>query len=843
MSKWTRRDFLKSSVAAAAGVPAVPSNGAAAGGGNVPIAATSTAAGGVASSRERLLLDFGWRFHLGHADDPARDFGYGLGRTYMKTGDLFLPSHPDFDDSGWCGIDLPHDWAVELPFVQDDRSVIFHGAKPLGRNYPATSIGWYRRVFEIPESDRGKRLSIEFDGVFRDSIVALNGKFLGRNMSGYAPFTCDITDQVGYGRKNILVVRVDATLAEGGYTVNDGFYEGAGIYRHVWLVKTHPLHVPQWGTFVASEVENGAATLTISTEVCNDRDNETPCRVVSRVVDSKGNVAVTHRSAEIPIPGWGRQEISQKAKVGNPQLWSIEEPNMYQLETTIESNATTEDEYAMPFGIRTIRFDANGGFFLNGKSVKIKGTCNHQDHAGVGCALPDRIQYYRIAKLKEMGSNGYRTSHNAPTPELLDACDRLGMVVLDEARMFSSAPEGLSQLDRMVRRDGNHPAVVFWSTGNEEAEQNTDRGARMCTTTKRLVKRLDPTRPITQAMNAGFGEGISAVVDIQGFNYFHAPDIDAFHKKFPDKPCVGTEVASTVSTRGIYFNDPEKGYVSSYDVNYPPWATSAEEWWQLYDQRPWLAGGFVWTGFDYRGEPTPYAWPCISSHFGVIDSCGFFKDLAFYYQAWWGDKPVLHLFPHWNWADSVDDSEGKPIDVWCFTNLERVELLLNGKSLGARAVQKNSHVSWTVNYTPGVIEARGYKGGRQVMTAKRETTGAPARIVIEPDRQKINADGEDVSVVAVSVVAAEDRVVPMADNLITFEVTGSGKLIGVGNGDPSSHEPDMAHQRHAFNGLCVAIIKSNKTAGEIKVQATSPGLASAVVVIQCEQATPRPAVA
>lgn len=839
MSNWTRRDFLKSSVAAAAAIPGPQLGAAASGTNNVPIAAPSAGAGEAASLRERLLLDFGWRFHLGHAGDPARDFEYGLGRTYMKTGSLFRSSHPNFNDTDWLSVDLPHDWAVELPFVQNNRSVIFHGAKPLGRNYPATSIGWYRRVFEIPESDRGKRLSIEFDGVFRDSIAALNGNFLGRNMTGYAPFAYDITDEAMYGRENILVVRVDATLAEGGFTINDGFYEGAGIYRHVWLVKTNPLHVPQWGAFVTSEVANGTATLTIATEVSNDQDKEMLCRVVSRIVDSKGNVTATHRSSATPIPGWGQREIAQKVKVSNPQLWSIEQPNMYRLETIVEANGTMADEYTTSFGIRTIRFDANEGFFLNDKSVKVKGTCNHQDHAGVGCALPDRLQYYRIEKLKEMGANGYRTSHNAPTPELLDACDRLGMVVLDENRMFSSTPEALSQLNRMIRRDRNHPSIVFWSTGNEEPEQGSGRGARICATMKRLVRHLDPTRPVTQAMDHGWGKGISAVLDIQGFNYHHAPEIDEFHKKFPAMPCLGTEVASTVSTRGIYFNDPWNGYVSAYDVNYPSWATTAEEWWQLYDRRPWLSGGFIWTGFDYRGEPTPYSWPCISSHFGVIDTCGFFKDLAYYYKAWWGDKPVLHLFPHWTWGDS----EGKPIGVWCFTNLEKVELFVNGKSLGAQAVRKNSHAAWTVNYMPGAIEARGYKGGRLVLTAKRETTGKPAKIVLKPDRAKINADGEDVSVVAVSVVDAHDRLVPVADNLISFKVSGSGKLIGVGNGDPSSHEADKATERHAFNGLCVGIIQSKKTAGAINVQAISPGLAAATIVVQCEQATPRPAVA
>ena len=833
MPNWTRRDFLKSGIAASAGAAslgpgtegllAAPERGSA---GDPAQAASAD------SRRQRLLLDFGWRFHLGNAADPSKDFDYGLGRGYQKTGAFFFkPSRPDFDDSGWEAIDLPHDWGVALPFVHD-RWLTAHGSKPLGRAYPETSIGWYRRVFEIPESDKGKRLSLEFDGVFRDSMVALNGNFLGRNMSGYAPFSYDITDQAWYGRKNILVVRVDATEHEGWW------YEGAGIYRHVWLVKTNPVHVPQWGTFVTSEVEGGSATLTIATEVSNDQDGESSCRVVSRIVDSKGNVAATQRSAAVSVPGWRRRKITQKVKVGNPQLWSTDDPNLYRLETTLESNGTATDDYATPFGIRTIRFDAEKGFLLNGKPVKIKGTCNHQDHAGMGIALPDRLQYYRIAKLKEMGSNGLRTSHNPPTPELMDACDRLGMVVLDETRMFSSVPEALSQLSRLVRRDRNHPAVVFWSTGNEEPEQGTPRGARMDIIMKRLVHRLDPTRPISQAMNGAWGKGISAVLDVQGFNYKHAPEIDAFHKKFPDQPCVGTETASTVSTRGIYFNDPRRGYVSAYDVNYPPWATSAEEWWQIYDSRPWLSGGFAWTGFDYRGEPTPYGWPCISSHFGVIDTCGFFKDLAYYYKAWWGDKQVLHLFPHWNWGDS----EGKPITVWCFSNLDKVELLLNGKSLGMKPMDKNSHVAWTVDYMPGTLEARGYKNGRQVMIDKRETTGRPAKIVLQPDRSEIHADGEDVSVVAASVVDSEGRMVPVAGNLITFQVSGSGKVIGVGNGDPSSHEPDKASKRKAFNGLCAAIVQAGKQAGEITVQASSPGLASATATIQAQQATPRPAV-
>ncbi|MGH9405278.1 MAG: beta-galactosidase GalA [Terriglobia bacterium] len=833
MPKLTRRDFMKSGVAASAGASSIVA-------GTERMLATQSsqpAAPGAASSaagagRERLLLDFGWRFHLGHANDPEKDFGYGHGRAYQKTGAFFMPSRPDFDDSAWTAIDLPHDWAVELPFVSD-HEVNSNGAKPLGRGYPETSIGWYRRVFTIPAGDVGRRLSLEFDGVFRDSMSALNGNFLGRNMSGYAPFRYDITDHANYGGANVLVVRADATEHEGW------FYEGAGIYRHVWLVKTNPVHVAQWGTFVTSSVQTSAATLKISTEVDNDADQAATCEVVSTVLDDAGNTVATDRSSAAAIRPWRRRDVTQQVTVTGPRLWSDDDPHTYRLVTAINVNGEAVDRYETPFGIRTVEFDADKGFLLNGRPLKIKGTCNHQDHAGVGSALPDALQAYRIGKLRAMGSNGYRTSHNPPTPELLDACDRLGMMVLDETRMFSSDPEGLSQLSRLIRRDRNHPCVVFWSTGNEEPEQGSERGARICATMKRLARRLDPTRPITQAMNNGWGQGISAVVDVQGFNYHHAEQMDDFHHKFPKKPCTGTEVGSTVSTRGIYANDKAKGYVSAYDVNHPFWATTAEYWWQTYDARPYLSGGFVWTGFDYRGEPTPYGWPCISSHFGIMDTCGFPKDNYYYYQAWWSGKPVLHLFPHWNWAGK----EGEEIEVWCHSNLDKVQLFLNGENLSVEDVPRDSHVAWHVIYAPGTLEARGYRGGKLVLTAKRETTGPAAKIVLRPDRLEIASDGEDVSVVEAHVIDSEGRLVPIADNEIAFEVSGSGKIIGVGNGDPSSHEPDKASQRRAFNGLCVAMVQSSKQAGDIAVKATSAGLEAGTATIRCTPATPRPAVA
>ncbi|MGA2607217.1 MAG: beta-galactosidase GalA [Terriglobia bacterium] len=832
MRKWTRREVLKSGVAVSAGVTSAIPTTAATLSSQTPAAVQP--GDNPSSTRERLLLDFGWRFHLGHACDPGQDFGFGGDGVFSKSGELFEPSRDKFDDSKWRVIDLPHDWAVELEF-ENDPGIVNHGFKPLDRTYPATSIGWYRRAFEIPKSDLGKRLSIEFDGVFRDSMVVLNGHFLGRNMSGYAPCFYDVTDFLNYGAKNILVVRVDATQGEGW------FYEGAGIYRHVWLTKADPLHIAHWGTFVWSQVHGAAAVVWISTEVENQSAEPRVFNVISRFVDKDGNVAAAVETQSMQADPWTNLTLVAKTEVQHPLLWSLEERNLYRALTTVEdaNNRRATDQYATTFGIRTIKFDADEGFFLNGKPVKIKGTCNHQDHAGVGSALPDRIQYYRIEKLKEMGVNGYRTSHNPPTPELLDACDQLGMLVMDETRRMSSDPGALSDLKKMIRRDRNHPSVILWSLGNEEPEQGTERGARIVTTMKRLVRRLDPSRPVSVAMDDAWGRGVSGVVDVQGFNYKHGPEIDDFHQRFPTQPMIGTEVGSTVSTRGIYANDKEQGYVSAYDENFPEWAATAEEWWKIYAERRFLAGGFVWTGFDYRGEPTPYEWPCINSHFGIIDTCGFPKDNYYYYQAWWSERPVLHLFPHWNWPGK----EGQEIDVWCHSNLEKVELFLNGGSLGVKEVPRYSHVAWKVRYKPGTLEARGYRGGQQVLVARQETAGGAAKILLRPDRQEILADGQDVSLVEVRVLDKEDRIVPVADNEIMFKLSGTGKVIGVGNGDPSSHEPDKNHKRRAFNGLCMVIVQSSKEPGEIRLEASSPGLEPATSVIECVKVTLRPALA
>ena len=836
----TRRDVLKAGLLAPAAVAAVKGigpfkvamNAAPEDPGPLP-SENSVASPNPGAGRERLLLDFGWRFHFGHADDPSKDFGFG-GSTwgnFQKTGNFIPAGAIAFDDSDWRNLDLPHDWAVELPF-QNDSDLLNKGFYPLGRKYPATSVGWYRRVFELPAEDVGRRITIEFDGAYRETMVVFNGFYIGRHSGGYDPFSFDVSDFAYIGQRNVLLVRVDATQSDGW------FYEGAGIYRHVWLVKTSPLHVEQWGTFVNSQLRPGEASLSILTEVSNHGTVDRHARVISSILDPSGQPVGKHAAAPGLIAAGAEQSYRQEIVVKRPLLWSLEERNLYKLVTEIQADGQIADRYETPFGIRTVEFDAEKGFLLNGKPVKLKGTCNHQDHAGLGAALPDSVQYYRVRKLQEMGCNSLRTSHNPPTPELLDACDQMGMLVFDETRMMSSNPEGLSQFENLVRRDRNHPSVFMYSMGNEEGQANIARGTLILSAMKALAARHDGSRPVSIAPAGAIGTGGLAVGDVAGYNYMD-PEAEEFHKKHPDKPVMGTETVSAVGTRGIYITDPTKGYVSSYDPYTTTGRASAEGWWRFCNARPWLSGGFVWTGFDYRGEPSPYQWPNISSQYGIIDTCGFPKDSFYYYQSWWTAKPVLHLFPHWNWPGM----EGKEIAVWAYSNLDRVELLLNGRSLETKDIKKDSHVAWVVKYAPGSIEARGWKDGKQVMTARRDTTGAATKLVMRADREEVSADGEDVAMFTVEVQDAQGRTVPITDNDVTFRVSGAGKLIGVGNGDPTDHASDKGTSRKAFSGFCMALVQSSKTAGNITVEATSRGLAPASATVIAKSARLRPQVA
>ncbi|HEX7728478.1 MAG TPA: beta-galactosidase GalA [Terracidiphilus sp.] len=788
--------------------------------------------------RQQFLFDFDWKFTFGHGSDPARDLGLGVNQgDFAKTGE-FAFATTKFDDSKWRTLNLPHDWAVELPFVHDDE-LQSHGYKPLGRRYPETSVGWYRRVFDIPAEDKGRRISVDFDGAFRSILVFVNGCFVGRNDNGYAPFRFDITDFIQLGQPNCIVLRVDASFGDGW------FYEGAGLYRHIWLTKSDPLHLGKWESVVRSDLKNGVAALTLNTIVQNEGAAAETARVTWKILDADGKTVATAESAPQSVAVDASIAFTASTRITAPKLWSTDEPNLYTAIVTLESAGKPRDAEQLTFGVRTAVFDADKGFFLNGKSIKIQGTCNHQDHAGVGAALPDRLQYFRIAVLQQMGCNAVRTSHNAPTPEWVQACDRMGMMMMCETRQMSSSPEGMAQLESMVKRYRNSPSIVLWSIGNEEGElQNgplSEQGVKIGATMVRRCHELDPTRVVSAAVNANNEKGVSDSLDIIGFNY-NLGYPDKFHTTHPKLAVYGSETSSAIGTRGMYVNDPLRNLVNCYD-GVVPWGETAEEWWQFYGTREWLAGGFAWTGFDYRGEPTPYAWPSINSQFGIVDMCGFPKDNFFYYKSWWGKDPVVHLFPHWNF----EGRDGEEMPVWVYSNLEEVELFVNGVSAGSKKVPHLGHVEWKVKYAPGVIEARGSKGGKVVVTEKRETTGEPHALRLTADRTEINADGEDIAILTVEVLDKQGRAVPTAANLLGFKVTGAGALIGVGNGDPNCQQSDKEPKRSLFNGLAQIIVQATREPGEIHVQAAKEGwegvdLMPARVVITTKRVEPRPAV-
>jgi beta-galactosidase len=836
MTALTRRDLLRSGLALSASTLVANSVGRAhALLAKYPGAASAEALAAVAP-REHLLFDFGWKFFPGHATDPARDLGFGRNQGDFAKMGSFDFAREKFDDSKWRGLNLPHDWAVELPFVHDEE-LQSHGYKPLGRGYPETSVGWYRRVFDIPKEDAGRRITVQFDGAFRDALMFLNGYFIGRNDNGYAPFRFDLTDFLNYGGKNCLVVRMDASFGDGW------FYEGAGIYRHVWLIKTDALHLGPWESYVRTNLRGSAAILNLGTVVQNEGGEEESCRVRWQILDAAGKTVAAAESGRDSIDPDGSTGFSAITKLASPALWSPDAPHLYSAVISVESNGKVRDAEQVSFGVRDIKWDADKGFFLNGKQVKIKGTCNHQDHAGVGAALPDRLQWYRIAVLKEMGSNAVRTSHNMPTPELVEACDRLGMMMLCETRLMSSNPEGMAQLEVMVKRYRNSPSIILWSMGNEEwIMMPQPQGPRVVADMIARTHELDPTRLCTAAVNQSFETHFPEQLDVMGFNY-NLKVLDGYHANHPKQPSVGSETASTVSTRGIYSTDRLRNWVSAYDLNHTDWSELAEEWWKFYAAREWLSGGFAWTGFDYRGEPTPYGWPSINSQFGIVDMCGFPKDNFYYYKAWWGSEPVLHLFPHWNW----DEREGEPISVWVHSNLDSVEVFLNGKSQGSQNVQPLTHLEWKVKYEPGVLEARGTKDGKVVLVEKRETTGKPETICLTADRTEINADGEDVAVLRVEVLDKQGRAVPTADDTISFKITGEGALVGVGNGDPNCQESDKEPRRSLFNGLAQVIVQSTRTPGTITVEAyTEPyprqNLPAVQITITTKKVELRPAV-
>ena len=784
------------------------------------------ASGSKAGAEERLSLDRAWRFHLGDIPMPVIK-GHGSSYSNAKAGKAWGAAAPDYDDNGWRVLDLPHDWAVEGPFDPDAN--ISQGYRPRG-------VAWYRRCLRLEPADRGRALELQFDGVATHCTVWLNGTVVQRNWCGYTGFSIDLTPFATYGDQlNNIAIRVDAEPMEGWW------YEGAGIYRHTWLSKRSPVHIVTDGVYANPvKKENGRWELPVEATLDNIGKESAPVEVGVELLDPQGKV-VAQASTKAEVKPFEDAVASVILNVAQPQLWSVDAPVLYKVRTFLKCDGTQVDERVTHCGFRTIRFDADKGFFLNDQPLKIKGTCNHQDAAGVGVAVPDSIWDFRIRRLKAMGSNAYRCAHNPPAPEFLEACDRLGMLVMDENRNFNSSPEYVRQLEWMVRRDRNHPSVILWSVFNEEPMQGTEQGYEMVRRMAAAVKRLDTTRPVTAAMSGGSGSpiNVSLAVDVVGFNYQQG-SYDGFHKAHPHQPITSSEDTSSYMTRGVYEEDKKSSMADSYDVGAAPWGATHRNAWKAIASRPFVAGGFVWTGFDYRGEPQKFSWPSVSSVFGCMDTCGFPKAAYYMHQAAWiENRPVLQIVPHWNWPGR----EGQPIKVMVLSNVEKVELFLNGKSLGEKIVDKLEGGEWEVPYAPGKLEAVASNDGKETARSTVETTGEPVALKLVPDRDSLAGDGADAQPVTVCAVDAQGREVPTASLPVTFAISGPGAIIGQGNGDNTSHEPEKGNHRRLFNGLAQVTVQAQRDqAGTIVLTAQAEGLKPAEIRIASRAVAALPAV-
>jgi beta-galactosidase len=787
--------------------------------------------------RETILLDKGWKFALGNASDPKKDFGCGTEYfNYLTKASSIHNEGPyslKYDDTKWQDVQLPHDWVTTLPYAAEASHS--HGYKTVGWKYPESSVGWYRKQLTIPATDLGKRLMLRFDGIFRSAQVWLNGFYMGTEPSGYATQVFDITPYVKYGEPNLICVRADATLEEGW------FYEGAGIYRDVWLEKSAEVSVAPFGTFVYAQLQQpyDQATIFVETEVHNASLKSCQCEVQQRLLDAEGREVAKSTYASLPLKAKQTRGIKQQMVLTNPHLWSTADPYLYQVETTISVRGTVTDVYTTTTGVRDIQFDADRGFLLNGKLLKLKGVNMHQDHAGVGAAIPDALQAWRIKQLKTFGCNAYRASHNPMTPALLDICDREGILVIDENRLMGINDEHLRLLERMIKRDRNHPSIILWSDGNEEwGLENNIQGTRLAEAMREYTRLYDPTRPSTVA-NAGGTELIKGL-DVVGFNYIVQNDVDNRKKNNPSWRIVGTEETSGCGTRGWYFKDADyPGRMVSLNREptangQQPIANVIERGWKFYAERPWAAGLFYWTGFDYRGEPNPLSYPAHDSEFGIFDYCGFPKDEAYYLKAWWTQKPVLHIFPHWN----LQGHEGEEVELWAYSNCDEVELIVNGKKLGRQQMPKNGHLTWKATYQPGKVVAYGYKNGKRTMTQVIETTKPAYKTVLKADRQELMADGRDVAVITVEVQDQKGRVVPDACPLLTFTLEGNGRILGAGNGDPmylgTDHPKDKDCRQFtipAFNGLAQVLVQSGEEASTITLRCKGEKLQTGSVSI------------
>ena len=783
------------------------------------LAASSTAQ----NLRERISFDKGWQFALGDASSPEKDFGCGTEYFNYLTKAASIhnegPYTAKFDASGWKTVNLPHDWVIDLSFAAEASHS--HGYKTVGHKYPETSVGWYRKTFTVPAEDYGKHLWLQFDGIFRDARVWVNGFYLGHEPSGYATQTYDISEYLNYGGENLVCVRADATLEEGW------FYEGAGIYRHVWLNKAAKVNVAPSGTFVYAEFavpyslrgdmkpDLSAASLNIETTVQNMGVRPAAYTLKHTLIDAGGSVAGTCTSDGGLIPAKDSHKTHAVIPVENPHLWSCEDPYMYKVITEVFADGSLIDTYETLTGIRHIAFDADRGFTLNGKVVKLKGANMHQDHAGVGAGIPDGLQEWRLLQLKKFGCNAYRSSHNPMTPEVLDACDRLGILVIEENRLTGINREHTDLLGRMIRRDRNHPCIILWSVGNEEwGMEWNDFGTRIAEAMREYCHLFDPTRPMTVASSSG--PHILIPADVAGYNYMLQNPIEKHRADYPERCALGSEETTGCGTRGVYFDVADGRNPSAVDggkgrmvaLNRSKQGPDSlynciERGWKFYAERDYLAGLFYWTGFDYRGEPNPMVFPATGSQFGLLDYCGFPKDEAYYLKAWWTDQPVLHILPHWN----LDGHEGEKISVWVYSNCDEVQLTVNGRRLARKKMPKNGHLEWDAVYKPGYVKAIGYKDGRKVMETRIETAGEAVEAVWTYDTVG------DVTVANVAMHDARGRFVPTADCTVEFTAPEGTRILGWGNGDPAFRHDERPEggadtiSITTFNGLAQVILQ------------------------------------
>lgn len=777
------------------------------------------------AQRERQLLDCDWQFAFGDAGNIQKDFNAGTEYfNYLTKANSIHnegPYSPKFDASRWRRVDLPFDFVVDLPFAEEASHS--HGYKQVGYKYPATSVGWYRKTMTIDASDKGKHFELTFDGIFRDARVWVNGFYVGGNPSGYLSQTFDITDYLNYGDYNLICVRTDATLEEGW------FYEGAGIYRHVWLDITSPVHIDNNGVFVTTDLNNDftVAKLNVNTVVMNSSHGDI---VSTDDTNEKNKNARRYRIRHTVIDRMGREVAgcdaqslsSMKAHgttghnctgivLNNPNLWSVDTPYLYILRTELLADGKVVDTKDTRFGVRKVEFDADCGFLLNGKRLKLHGVNMHQDHAGVGTGMSDAILVYRIKKLKELGCNAYRSSHNPMTPAMLDVCDSLGMLVIDENRLAGISTYQTEQLRAMIERDRNHPSVMLWSIANEEWGIEWDEKGELIAATMRDYCHLyDPSRLMTAATSSG--PTIVVPVDVAGYNYILQNPVEEHRAKYPERKAYGSEETTGCGTRGIYFDEPGTGRMVSLNrsKNGPDSIYNCiERGWKFYAERDWLGGCFFWTGFDYRGEPNPMKFPATGSEFGILDYCGFPKDEAYYLKSWWTQEPVLHILPHWN----LSGHEGENIDVWVYSNCDEVELSVNGRSAGRKVMPVNGHLSWNVEYRPGKVVATGYKKGKKIMTRRIDTTGEAVKMDITEFRHT-DAYGLSTVIYDVTLLDAKGRFVPTACNLLKIIADENSRIAGVGNGDPAFRDVERPMNGEktfsvkAFNGHAQVIVES-----------------------------------